>query len=106
MARSHTDINMLLRSLVFSRLAEENAPSIHYEINVHSYDKAYYLADAIYPLWPRFMKMIHSLLEEKYWRFEKKQEAYRNGVEQLFGMLQFRWAIVWRNVRTCSAQQM
>jgi hypothetical protein len=61
MAGSHTGINMLLWSLVFSWFPEENAPSIHYEINVHSYDKAYYLADAIYPPWPRFMKMIHSL---------------------------------------------
>jgi hypothetical protein len=38
MAGSHDDINMLQRSQVFSRLAEDNAPVVHYEINCHGYN--------------------------------------------------------------------
>jgi hypothetical protein len=40
---------MLQRSLVFVRIAEENAPECNIEINVHHYEMAYYVVDGIYP---------------------------------------------------------
>jgi hypothetical protein len=49
MESSHNDINMLQRSQVFYRLAEDNAQVLHYEFNSHEYNMFYYLADDIYP---------------------------------------------------------
>jgi hypothetical protein len=67
----HNDINILHCSPVFSRLAEGNAPVVHYEINSHSYNKCYYLANGIYPEWYIFVKTIHKITEEKIRRFAK-----------------------------------
>jgi hypothetical protein len=49
MAGSNNDISVLDRYPVFTQLAEDNAPKVNYEINVHYYDKGYYPADGIYP---------------------------------------------------------
>jgi hypothetical protein len=48
-AKSQNDINLLQRSLVFGRIAEDHAPAINYEINGHTYNKGSYLAYVIYP---------------------------------------------------------
>jgi hypothetical protein len=50
MAGSNNDINVLHRSLIYSRLTECTAPQISYVVNGNPYDKDYYLADGIYPL--------------------------------------------------------
>ncbi|XP_062170457.1 uncharacterized protein LOC133876188 [Alnus glutinosa] len=64
----HNDINVLERSNVFANLAEGHAPSVNYSVNGHDYTMGYYLADA--------------------------QESARKDVEQAFGVLQARFAIV------------
>jgi hypothetical protein len=43
---------------IFSRVAEGNAQVIHFENNVHAYNKAYYLGDIIYPDWSTHVKTI------------------------------------------------
>jgi hypothetical protein len=72
MAGSHNNINVLQQSLVFSRLAQENAPMVTYEINRHPYTKGYYLADGIYPPWSIFGKTIRKPQDEKHSRFAKE----------------------------------
>jgi hypothetical protein len=52
MAGSNNNISVLQQLLVFARLAQDNAPSLNYEINGHHYGKQYYIADGSYPQWP------------------------------------------------------
>ena len=54
----------------------------------------YYLADGIYPNWLTFVKTIlcPQGLKKKY--FAKAQESAKKDVEQTFGVLQTRFAIV------------
>jgi hypothetical protein len=54
----------------------------------------YYLADVIYPSWSSFVKTIPRPLEAKRKYFASKQESARKDVEQIFGVLQSRFAIV------------
>jgi hypothetical protein len=105
MVGSNNDINILKRSPVFARLAEGNAPQISYEINGHSYDKDYYLADGIYPSWATLVKTIRNAEDEKSKSFGKEQEAARKNVERAFSMLQSRWGIVRHPARTWSAER-
>jgi hypothetical protein len=65
MEGSHNDINVLQRSLVFSRLVEGNASVV----NNHPYNKGYYLGDGIYPYWSTIVKTIHTPRDEKERRF-------------------------------------
>jgi len=106
MAGSSNDINVLGRSPIFSRLAEGEAPEVHFDINGNHYDKGYYLADGIYPRWSTFMKTIPKPKDEKESRFSQEQEGCRKDVERAFGVLQSRWAIVRHPARTWSPETM
>ncbi|XP_047949428.1 uncharacterized protein LOC125195298 [Salvia hispanica] len=62
--------------------------------NGTQYNRAYYLADGIYPRWPVFVKTIRQPVGPKQTYFAKKQEGARKDVERAFGVLQSRWAIL------------
>jgi hypothetical protein len=100
------DINVLHRSSLFSRLTECNAPQVSYVRNGNPYDKGYYLADGIYPSWGMFVKTVRKPTDEKSERTVKEKEAARKNVEQAFGVLQSRSAIVWYPARTWSSDGM
>ncbi|XP_047965847.1 uncharacterized protein LOC125210333 [Salvia hispanica] len=62
--------------------------------NGTQYNRAYYLADGIYPRWPVFVKTIRQPVGPKQTYFAKKQEGARKDVERAFGVLQSRWVIL------------
>jgi hypothetical protein len=96
MSDSHNNINVLQRSPIFTRLAEVQGPQVNYSINCNDYSMGYYLADRIYPSWAIFVKTIPEPQGNKKKYFTKAQEACRNDVERVFGVLQSRFAIVHR----------
>ncbi|RWR94254.1 putative nuclease HARBI1 [Cinnamomum micranthum f. kanehirae] len=91
---SHSNINVLDRSLIFTNLTEGRTPSANYSINDHEYTTGYYLADGIYPSWATFVKTIPCLTGQRPQILAATQESARKDVERAFGMLQARFAIV------------
>ncbi|XP_013632385.1 PREDICTED: uncharacterized protein LOC106337817 [Brassica oleracea var. oleracea] len=88
------DINVLDRSPIFDDIIEGRAPRLEYVVNGHKYKFAYYLTDGIYPKWSTFIQSITLPQVPKANLFAKVQEAARKDVEQAFGALQARFAIV------------
>ncbi|XP_042992278.1 uncharacterized protein LOC122318748 [Carya illinoinensis] len=91
---SHTDINMLDRSFIFSDLAQGRTSTVNYTINDHNYAMGYYLADDMYSQWATFVKTILAPQGNKKKYFAAAQESARKGVEHVFGVLQARFAII------------
>ena len=52
-------------SPVFARPAERQAPECEDDINGYQYNKGYYVADAIYPLWSTFVTKIRNHVGHK-----------------------------------------
>jgi hypothetical protein len=94
MEGSHNNNNVLQRSPVFSRLAEENTPMVNSEINGHPYDKGYYLSHAICPPWSTFVKRCRIRKDDQDSRFAKDREAAWKDMDRALGALQSRCAIV------------
>ncbi|XP_028116109.1 uncharacterized protein LOC114313879 [Camellia sinensis] len=85
--QSHNDLNVLDRSPLFSNLAQDKAPPVHYTINGHSYNMGYYLADGIYPQWATLVQTISSSLGAKKQYFAMMQESARKDAERAFRVL-------------------
>jgi hypothetical protein len=83
---SLNDINVLLRSHLFAKLASGEALACNYKVNGHECTLGYYLADDIYPSWSTFMKTIQEH-KKKQVEFVKAQEACRKDIERSFGAL-------------------
>uniref|UniRef100_A0A0D3B677 DDE Tnp4 domain-containing protein n=1 Tax=Brassica oleracea var. oleracea TaxID=109376 RepID=A0A0D3B677_BRAOL len=88
------DINVLDRSPVFDDILQGRAPRVHYVVNGHQYDLAYYLTYGIYPKWSTFIQSISNPQGPEAELFAKVQEATRKDAERAFGVLQARFVIV------------
>lgn len=91
---SLNDINVLHRSPVFDGLASGTAAPVNFDVNGHSYDMGYYLADGIYPDWATLVKGVSAPVTAKQQLFTLKQAAYRKDVERAFGVLQAKFAVI------------
>ena len=85
---------MLDRSPVFDEILQGRAPKVKFKVNNHTYRKAYYLTDGIYPNWATFIQSIPLPQGPKAQKFAETQESVRKDVERAFGVLQSRFAIV------------
>ena len=85
---------MLESSHLFANLTEGRAPLAHYAIQGKEYNMGYYLADGIYPKRSTLVQTIHDPRGPKKKLFAMKQEVCRKDVENAFGILQSRFAIV------------
>ncbi|XP_047973455.1 uncharacterized protein LOC125215918 [Salvia hispanica] len=93
-AGSNNDINVLDSSHLFNDECRGEGPTVRFMANGTQYNRAYYLADGIYPRWPVFVKTIRQPVGPKQTYFAAKQESARKDVERAFGVLQSRWAIL------------
>ncbi|WVZ70827.1 hypothetical protein U9M48_019463 [Paspalum notatum var. saurae] len=91
---SNNDINALQRSPVFSSYLKGQSTPVEFEVNGHTYNMGYYLADGIYPEWPAFVKSIHHPMDTKTQHFSRRQESARKDIERAFGVLRARFAVV------------
>ncbi|XP_056841598.1 uncharacterized protein LOC130494819 [Raphanus sativus] len=88
------DINVLDRSPVFDDIIYGRVPRLKFTVNSHTYHRAYYLTDGIYPKWPTFIQSISLPQGPEAKLFAERQESARKDVERAFGVLQARFAIV------------
>jgi len=95
-ASSNNDINVLNQSPLFTEVLRGEAPKVRYSVNGNEYNMGYYLVDGIYPEWAVFVKTIPLPQTEKAKLFAQHQEGARKDVEQAFGVLQARFAILHR----------
>ncbi|XP_047965349.1 uncharacterized protein LOC125209811 [Salvia hispanica] len=93
-AGSNNDINVLDSSHLFNDECRGEGPTVRFMANGTQYNRAYYLADGIYPRWPVFVKTIRQPVGPKQSYFAAKQESARKDVERAFGVLQSRWGIL------------
>jgi hypothetical protein len=73
MLGSHNGINVLQRSPIFARLAEDQCPQVNYKINDNDYSMGYYLTYEIYSSWATFIKKIPEPQGNKKKYFTKAQ---------------------------------
>ncbi|XP_024190676.1 phosphoserine aminotransferase 2, chloroplastic-like [Rosa chinensis] len=92
--RAQNDLTVLGGSHLFDAVIAGQSPHLKYYVNETPYEFGYYLADGIYPKWATLVQFIRQPENEQEEYFFTKQEAYRKYVENAFGILQARFAIV------------
>ncbi|XP_042051566.1 uncharacterized protein LOC121796859 [Salvia splendens] len=74
LGRWNKDINVLQSSHLFNDECRGEGPAVRFVANGTQYNRAYYLADGIYPRWPVFVKTIRQSVGQKQSYFAAKQE--------------------------------
>ncbi|GJY56655.1 ALP1-like protein [Tanacetum coccineum] len=95
-AGPNIDINVLYQSPLFNDLKTGRAPKIPFVANGVTYPSGYYLVDGIYPELAPLVKTIPEPGDDDHKRilYKQKQESVRKDVEQAFGVLTKKWAIL------------
>jgi hypothetical protein len=103
---SNNDINIIDRSPLITKILKGVAPDVSFQVNGSQHRMFYLLVDGIYPEYSIFMKTIPNPegLKRKY--YVQRQEAVRKDVERTFGVLQARFAMVRRESKWWSSDQM
>nr|GEU47697.1 DNA-directed DNA polymerase [Tanacetum cinerariifolium] len=93
---SNNDIHVLYQSPLFNDLKTGRAPEISFVANGVTYQSGYYLVDGIYPELAPLIKTIPKPADDDHKRilYKQKQESTRKNVEQEFGVLKKKWAIL------------
>ncbi|GJU56461.1 ALP1-like protein [Tanacetum coccineum] len=93
---ANNDINVTQRSPLLNDLKMGKAPEVPFVANDVTYPWGYYLCDGIYPEWVPFVKSVTNLADDdhKRLRYKAMHEAARKDVEQAFGVLKKKWAIL------------
>jgi hypothetical protein len=88
---SNNDVNVLERSPLLNEYINGDAPQVQFTVNGSTYNRAYYLADGIYPPWAIFQQTIREPQGHKRRMYAKMQEGVRKDIERAFGVLQQRF---------------
>lgn len=90
------DLNILDCSTLFSMVQAGTWPIHKPEMNIAGrvIDWFYWVVDGIYPPYRIFLKTISKPSTKREKHFSRAQEAFRKGVERVFGVLFSRWHII------------
>jgi hypothetical protein len=99
--RAINDLNILNSSDHFHRIRTGRWPPMRPEKMIWTLPltRHHYLVDGIYPRWRRFITSITNPCTDKEVAFSRQQEAVRNGVERVFGVLVQQFQILYRPCR-------
>jgi hypothetical protein len=92
--RDKNDVSLLDRSPLVREMLKGEAGDLGFSVNGTLYPRYYLLADEVYPGWSCFVKTIEEPQDEMEQHFVETHEAVRKDVEQCFGVLQSRFAII------------
>ncbi|XP_006657810.1 uncharacterized protein LOC102718376 [Oryza brachyantha] len=91
---SNNEITILSQPQLFTEALKGQATQVQFSVNGRQYNTGYYLADRIYPEGNVFIKTVPLPQSEKDRLFVRHQEGARKDVQEAFGLLQSRFAIV------------
>ena len=94
MPGSLNDINVVNRSPLTNKIANDELPPVQFVANGRTYNYGYYLANDIYPKWQTFVKPLKKPEGKKYLDFHNAQTAARKDMERAFEILQVQFAIM------------
>jgi Plant transposon protein len=101
LSRFFNDVNILNCSLLFAEVLAGNIPPSTPSIEIEGFDLKWYywLVDGIYPHWRRFVTSFRDPSGPLEHTFNARQEAVRNSVERVFGVLFKRFNVLYQPSR-------